>query len=187
MYLKMFYSCLLYTSLDDDTRFIKATVFNGPVQLNLMYVSKAMLNATKPDGNEVQYECLLNTSTNEITIALPQQLLAVPGDVRAEIQIEMDDKSSITTGVFIIRVERAAITGTGFESTKEDVYKRQEYARKEDISTVWTIQSQDIVVKGLLDQEIRKPTDLVGQEMATVVSYSDNRQGSLPHWRIGGV
>lgn len=105
--------------LDDNTRFIKALIFNGPIILDLMYVKKAFLNATKPDGNETQYECLLNTTTNEITFSLPQQLLAIHGDAKAEIAIEMDDKSVITTGTFTIRVEQAAITGSGFESEKD--------------------------------------------------------------------
>lgn len=63
-----------------------------------------------------------------------------------------------------------------------------EYLRKEDISSYWTLQEDDIVVRGICDIEIEKPADLKNKNVKyfKITSWSDNRFGGLPHWRIGG-
>lgn len=99
----------------------------------------------------------------------------------AEQKVTVLDKGPITTNVYKIRIP--------IESVSQDktYVTSLEYAKLTDISNVWTIQKQDVIVKGLLDLEIRKPTDLEGYEKTTVQSVADNRRGSLPHWKIGGV
>lgn len=53
----------------------------------------------------------------------------------------------------------------------------------------WTIQADDYVCRGVSEQEIEKPSDLRKEtgQVFKVTSWSDNRFGSLSHWRIGGV
>lgn len=53
----------------------------------------------------------------------------------------------------------------------------------------WTIQNGDIVVKGFVDDDIVQSSDLFKKYpyVFRVNSYSDNRFGNLPHFRIGGV
>ena len=53
----------------------------------------------------------------------------------------------------------------------------------------WTIQNDDLVVRGLVDDDIRQASDLLNKYpyVARVNSFSDNRRGNNPHFRIGGV
>ena len=53
----------------------------------------------------------------------------------------------------------------------------------------WTLKADDYVVRGILENEIEKPADLKkeGRQVFRITSWSDNRFGGLPHWRIGGV
>ena len=53
----------------------------------------------------------------------------------------------------------------------------------------WTIENGDLFIKGEVELEITKPSDLESPHSpwGTVVSYSDNRFGGLPHIRIGGA
>ena len=58
----------------------------------------------------------------------------------------------------------------------------------EDILGKWTLQSDDIVVLGECDMDIERPAELkeAGKRYCKITSWSDNRFGGLPHWRIGG-
>lgn len=65
-----------------------------------------------------------------------------------------------------------------------------EYQALDDASDAWTIQNGDIFVRGLVDDDITKASDILARYpdcSGRVVSWSDNRTGGLPHWRIGGV
>lgn len=50
----------------------------------------------------------------------------------------------------------------------------------------WTLRNGDYVVQGIREQEIQKPSDLVGEHVFCITSWADNRRGDLQHWRIGG-
>lgn len=58
----------------------------------------------------------------------------------------------------------------------------------QNVSGKWTLQSDDIVVLGESDLDIERPAQLkeAGKRYCKVTSWSDNRFGGLPHWRIGG-
>lgn len=64
----------------------------------------------------------------------------------------------------------------------------EEYAKLEDPEEHWTIQTDDQIVLGEYNQEIEKPADLkdVRLRHCKVLSWSDNRFGGLPHWKIEG-
>lgn len=64
----------------------------------------------------------------------------------------------------------------------------EEYATAENPAEYWTIQNDDYIVLGIYNQEIEKPADLkkISQRYCKVLSWSDNRFGTTPHWRIGG-
>lgn len=59
----------------------------------------------------------------------------------------------------------------------------------DDANGYWTIQKGDIVVKGLVDDEISAASDLFKKysQVFRINTYSDNRIGGLPHFRIGGT
>ena len=52
----------------------------------------------------------------------------------------------------------------------------------------WTLQNDDLVVLGECGIDIERPADLqrLGKRYCKITSWSDNRFGGLPHWRIGG-
>mgnify|MGYP000064864605 FL=1 len=64
----------------------------------------------------------------------------------------------------------------------------EEYAKLEDPEEHWTIQTDDQIVLGEYAQEIERPADLkdVRLRHCKVLSWSDNRFGGLPHWKIEG-
>ena len=63
-----------------------------------------------------------------------------------------------------------------------------EYFAAADVSQYWTLQEDDIVVRGVCDIKIEKPADLKNHHVKyyKINSWSDNRFGGQPHWRIGG-
>lgn len=65
--------------------------------------------------------------------------------------------------------------------------KEDEYAAADDVNKSWTLQEGDIVVIGKCERDILKPSDLEKMRKCKILSWSDNRFGGLPHWRIGGA
>ena len=65
----------------------------------------------------------------------------------------------------------------------------EEFAKKDNPGNYWTIQIDDYIVLEECTKEIEKPADLkdVRLRHCKVLSWSDNRFGGLPHWRIGGA
>ena len=65
----------------------------------------------------------------------------------------------------------------------------EEFVKKDNPGNYWTIQIDDHIVLEECDKEIEKPADLkdVRLRHCKVLSWSDNRFGGLPHWRIGGA
>lgn len=64
-----------------------------------------------------------------------------------------------------------------------------EYQKSLDKAEHWTIQNDDYIVFGKSEEDIDKPADLkmLDLKCCRVVSWSDNRRGTTPHWRVGGV
>lgn len=50
----------------------------------------------------------------------------------------------------------------------------------------WTVENGDLFVRGILDLEICKASELARYHPGQVLSWSDNRHGNQPHIRIGG-
>lgn len=65
----------------------------------------------------------------------------------------------------------------------------EEFVKKDNLGNYWTIQIDDHIVLEECIKEIEKPADLkdVRLRHCKVLSWSDNRFGGLPHWRIGGA
>lgn len=99
----------------------------------------------------------------------------------------VDNKVSVGDGglnsadVYKIRIPEDA------ECNREYI-SEDKYASLEDTSKHWTIQEDDIIVRGVCDINIEKPADLkvLHKKYCKVTSWADNRFGGLPHWRIGG-
>ena len=112
-------------------------------------------------------------------------------------------KKTVIRGVHFYVDHKVSVGDNGVNSA--DIYKiripvdadiQGEYlsedewiARGENVMGRWTLQSDDIVVLGECDMNIDRPAQLkeAGRRYCKVTSWSDNRFGGLPHWRIGGV
>lgn len=59
-----------------------------------------------------------------------------------------------------------------------------------DLAQLWTLQAGDIVVRGLIDDDIAKAADVTGKYSGciTVTGWRDNRRGfpAVQHWRVDG-
>lgn len=64
-----------------------------------------------------------------------------------------------------------------------------QYESMNDVSGVWTLKNDDFLVKGVCDLVISSPKDLFASGVHTcrINSWSDNRRGKSPHWRVGGI
>ena len=108
---------------------------------------------------------------------------------------------TVLRNVHVFVDHKVAVTEKGLKSA--DLYKirvpeevetpkiyipSSEYMGKGGEGTYWTISKGDIIVMGNLSTNIKKPSDLsiLGVDFCTVSSFSDNRHGMLPHWRIFG-
>ena len=101
-----------------------------------------------------------------------------------EQKTSVDDKGLHSKDIYKIRIPEAAGTGTKRYVTPE------QYQAMEDVSGVWTIQNGDVFVKGLVNDSIKKASDIFSKYpecSGRVFSWSDNRFGGLSHWRIGGA
>lgn len=98
----------------------------------------------------------------------------------------VDNKVQITeSGVFAADIYKVRIPADA--DTGGVIYvPPEEYT---GLDGTWTIQADDYVCRGVLIQEIDKPAELKkeSRQVFKVTSWSDNRFGSLAHWRIGGV
>ncbi len=92
------------------------------------------------------------------------------------------EKGLVGADVYKIRIPEKA-------ECKKEYIPEDEYAELEDVSGKWTIRKGDIIVRGICEIEIEKPSDLKmrNKDYCKVTSWSDNRFGSSPHWRIGGM
>ena len=93
------------------------------------------------------------------------------------------DQSGVhSADIYKIRVPEESVTYRKF-------LDHSEWKQSEDTDGYWTIQNDDLVVRGLVDDDIRQASDLLNKYpyVARVNSFSDNRRGNNPHFRIGGV
>lgn len=72
---------------------------------------------------------------------------------------------------------------------KEVFLEPEEYAKKENVTGFFTAANGDVFVKGILEDEITKESDLEkkGLLFGRILSHSDNQRGLEPHIRIGGA
>ena len=109
---------------------------------------------------------------------------------------------TVLQGVFWNSSKGAVIRKTGvasadgvqliipFTADQNKAYcKPQEFAKLQDKSNHWTLQSKDMIVKGILDYEIAKSSSELAQfDDVLMVSNVDTRDfgGNLAHWEVSG-
>lgn len=97
-------------------------------------------------------------------------------------KVSVADSGLSSAEVYKIRIP--ANVGNADQYLPPEEYRRSDYPGGH-----WTLQADDQIVLGECDLEIEKPADLkaVYQRHCKVLSWSDNRFGGLPHWRIEGA
>ena len=91
-------------------------------------------------------------------------------------------------GVSFYTKQQTTVTDQGLSSA--DMYIDADKYRElsaEEAEKYWTINNGDLFGKGLLEDFEKESEFLKQQHTGKVLSFSDNRRGSLPHWRIGGA
>ena len=110
-------------------------------------------------------------------------------------------KRTVLYGVHWYTDQKVAVSDKGLESAdsikirvpmagrKETFLEPEEYAKKEDVTGFFTASNGDVFVKGILEDEITKESDLEkkGLLFGRILSHSDNQRGLEPHIRIGGA
>lgn len=106
---------------------------------------------------------------------------------------------TVIRGVYFYVDNKVSVGDNGLNSA--DVYKiripedakcesvyipEHEYANMVNPKGYWTLQEGDYIVNGACVMDISKPADLEGLRKCKILSWSDNRHGRLPHWRVGG-
>ena len=97
---------VIHVSQYDVGRTLQFIIYNGSSQYVFTSGESAILLGTKPDGHIFIYD--LTISNNVLSIDTTEQMLAIPGNVKAEIRIQGADKD-IGTANFIFAVEESPI------------------------------------------------------------------------------
>ena len=107
---------------------------------------------------------------------------------------------TVLHGVHVHVDHKTAVTDNGLKSAEvykiripADIPEAGQYLPPDQVACCggygyWTIQNDDQIVLGECQIAIERPADLkaVFQKHCKVTSWSDNRFGTTPHWRIGG-
>lgn len=99
-------------------------------------------------------------------------------------KVRVNEKGDVVSAdIYKIRIPADADTGDKQYADAES-YKRM---TDEEALKHWTIDNDDLFGKGLLE-EFEKEADFLKQQYTgKVQSFSDNRRGGFPHFRIGGA
>lgn len=97
---------VIHVSQYDVGRTLQFIIYNGSSQYVFTSGESAILLGTKPDGHIFIYD--LTISNNVLSIDTTEQMLAIPGNVKAEIRVQDADKD-IGTANFIFAVEESPI------------------------------------------------------------------------------
>lgn len=97
---------VIHVSQYDVGRTLQFIIYNGSSQYVFASGDSAILIGTKPDGHIFIYD--LTISNNVLSIDTTEQMLAIPGNVKAEIRVQGADKD-IGTANFIFAVEESPI------------------------------------------------------------------------------
>lgn len=92
----------------DYTKLIQAIVYNGDVLYDIpSAVRRIVVSGLKPDGNGFSYDC--TWSGNIVSFSLMRQMTAVNGDVLCNITMFDSENNQVSSAVFVLAVEKAAL------------------------------------------------------------------------------
>ena len=98
-------------------------------------------------------------------------------------ETQTTEKGLVSADLYKIRIPEDADTKER-QYIDADVYAK---LTDEEAEKYWTINNGDLFGRGLLEDFEKESEFLKRQYTGKVLSFSDNRRGGLPHWRIGGA
>lgn len=98
----------------------------------------------------------------------------------------VDNKVSVTDGGLASADSFKVRIPVDAEFSGSHYVAPEEYTGKEN---TWILKNDDYIARGAIAKEIEKPSDLQKElyQVFKITSWSDNRFGSLQHWRVGGI
>lgn len=100
-------------------------------------------------------------------------------------KVNATDKGLVSADLYKIRIPNHAKVQEGRTYIDAKKYHMLDATR---VDNHWTVDHNDIVVKGLVDEDITSLSSLNDySEAVRIRSFSVNNYGSSPHIRIGGV
>ena len=100
-----------------------------------------------------------------------------------KVQVLADSKGLSSADSINIRIPTG---GRSERYLPPEEYAALSYGKK---TLYWTVENGDLFVRGIVQDEIKKESDLQNKHylVGKVLSHSDNRFGLNPHIRIGGA
>jgi len=102
-------------------------------------------------------------------------------------KVAVTDSGLQSADTYTVRIP-AASAPQGRKFVLPEIYAA---AESDALAGLWTLQNGDIVVRGLVADDITKTADVTGKysQCFTVTGWRDNRRGSpsVQHWRIDGA
>jgi hypothetical protein len=94
------------------------------------------------------------------------------------------EKGLLSAGKYTVRIPLESAPA-GKQYVAPEAYAA---AASSALAGLWTLQNGDIIVRGLQSLDITGPTQATAlPESFTVMGVSDNRRGSLQHWKVVGA
>lgn len=112
------YACVTAKQFDKKARYIKIILYDNSKKYVFPDDAEVKLRARKPDGNSVLNDADVD-SDKSIIVELTEQLLAVAGNVKAELSLYGSDGAVLTSCTFYIIVVPTVCDFTKIESTYE--------------------------------------------------------------------
>lgn len=114
-------NCSIYQTIqakqgDSGSRFVRIALTRNGMPFTIPAGASARFRCAKPDGNGCDNPATI--SGNTITVELTEQTLAVPGSVRADVVLTDQEGDVLSSAVFLILVEAAAV-GRNVNSSSE--------------------------------------------------------------------
>ncbi|ADU25686.1 DUF6751 family protein [Ethanoligenens harbinense] len=131
---------------------------------------------------------LYNQWYNRVTRLIEWKRVQIPGvSWHGGIVTDVTGNGLQAANAYIVRIPLDAAPAGRTFACPEDWAATE----SDDLGALWTIQPGDILINGLLADDIAKASDLTakyGSRCCTVIGWKDNRRGSaaLQHWRIDG-
>lgn len=95
--------------------------------------------------------------------------------------VTVGDKGLMTADTYTVRIPLSSAPG-GAEFVRQEVYATKS---KDVLADFWTLQNGDYIALGLINTDITQPKEMTGERFV-ITSWSDNRRGGLPHWKVEG-